>query len=171
MIRSNKSGKRHSKETNVSSKKLITILFMLILLVLIAVWIYSRSSNKENIEDTGQIVEITENQYVETLATGTKINISDDFKEEKTYESLKFSNMQFTEENGISNLLADVTNTSDKKHEIEKIKIILLDDKDEVVTEVTAIIGEIESNETIQLNANVTADVVNVKDFKIESAE
>ena len=41
----------------------------------------------------------------------------------------------------------------------------------EVITETKPVIGKVEPGETIKLNATITADVVNAKDFKIEAAE
>ena len=71
----------------------------------------------------------------------------------------------------MSVLLADVTNNGTTRHEVEIVKITILGDNGEVITEIKPIIGEIEPGETIQLNASITADVANAKDFTIEAAE
>ena len=71
----------------------------------------------------------------------------------------------------MSVLLADVKNTGSTTHEAEIVKITILGENGEVITETKPVIGKVEPGETIKLNATITADVVNAKDFKIEAAE
>ena len=71
----------------------------------------------------------------------------------------------------MSVLLADVTNNGTSAHEPELVKITILGDNEEVITEIKPVIGDIEPGETVQLNASITADVANAKDFRIEPME
>ena len=100
----------------------------------------------------------------------TRVNTNEDFNATKTYNDLEISNIQLSENNGTSVLLADVTNKGDSTHEQENVKITIVGE-DNSETTVNAIIGTIEPGETIKLNTSMTADVVNAKDFKIEAGE
>ena len=88
----------------------------------------------------------------------------------KTYKDLEISNIQFTEKNGSSVLLADVTNKGSETHEKETVKIIITEE-DGSKTEVRALIGEIKAGETVKLNTSMTADKVNAKDFEIQEIQ
>ena len=97
-----------------------------------------------------------------------KINTSKDFNTPKTYKKLEISNIQFTEENGISTLLADIKNTDSTKHEKEEIEIIIIDENDEEIAKIDSVIGGIESGATIKLNASITSNAIDAKDFIIK---
>ena len=49
-------------------------------------------------------------------------------------------------------------------------KIVLLDENGNTVTELKPAIEKIEPGETAQINSSISADVANVKDFRIEAA-
>ena len=112
-----------------------------------------------------------EEKYTTELEDGTKINTSEEFNSTKTYQDLEISNIQFTERDDMTVLLADVVNKGTSAHAPEIVKITILGDNEEVITEIKPVIGDIEAGETVQLNASVTADVANAKDFRIEPAE
>ena len=99
------------------------------------------------------------------------MNTSEDFNNTKTYGNLTISNIQYTERNGQSVLLADVTNNGSTRHEVEIVKITILGENNEVITEIKPVIGDIEPGETIKLNASISADVANARDFTIEAAD
>ena len=118
--------------------------------------------------DNDAATEETET-YASKLEDGTRMNTSNEFNTTKKYKDLEISNIQFTEKNGMSVLLADVKNTGSSKHEEEVVKITIVGE-DGKETQVRAIIEEIEAGETAQLNTSMTADMVNAKDFKVEGA-
>ena len=68
-------------------------------------------------------------------------------------------------------LLADVTNKGTTNHELEMVKITILDQNGEAITEIRPLIDAMAPGETVQINASITADVSNAKDFTIEAAE
>ena len=115
--------------------------------------------------------EVNEEKYTEQLEDGTKINTSEEFNSSKTYGNLEIGNVQYTSKNGMSVLLADVRNNGTTTHEKEIVKITILGDNDEVIAEIRPVIGEIEPGETIKLNASITADIANARDYRIESAD
>ena len=149
-------------------------IILLVAVVAIAiVLIIGLNSNKgENSGETGQAQseeEVNEEMYVAELSDGTKLNTSEEFNNAKTYGNLTISNIQYTERNGQTVLLADVTNNGSTRHEIEIVKITILGENNEVITEIKPVIDNIEPGETIKLNASISADVANAKDFRIEA--
>ena len=110
-------------------------------------------------------------KYTTELDDGTKINTGEEFNSTKTYGSLEISNIQFTEKEGMTVLLADVTNKGSTTHENEVVEITILGENGEELSTTKPVIGKIEPGETIQINATITADVSNAKDFTIEAVE
>ena len=152
------------------------IILVIIIGLIIGVVINKKEDPQEQVgtvdkEEEKQEEEEIEEKYTVKLEDGSKINVSEEFNTTKRYKDLEISNIQYTEKNGITVLLADVKNIGTSKHEIEIVKIAILGENGETITELNPIIGEIEVGETIKINANVSADVVNAKDLRIEEAE
>ena len=158
---------------NSNEKRWIVLLVTVVVIavVLIVVLIGNKGRKEQIDQGAGQEIEVNEEKYTEELADGTKINTSEEFNSTKKYGNLEISNIQYTEKDGMSVLLADVKNTGSTKHEVEVVKITILGENGETITEIKPIIGEIEAGETIKLNASITADVTNAKDFKIEAVK
>lgn len=150
-----------------SEKKWIMLLIGISLVIILIIGLSLQGGKKEE-EKTE---EVNEEKYTTELSDGTKINTSEELNKEKIYGNLKIDKIQYTEQEGMSVLLADITNTGSTKHEMEIVKITIIGENDEVITEINAIIEEIDPGETVQLNASITADVSNAKDFKIEAVE
>ncbi len=158
---------------NSNEKRWIVLLVAVVLIaVILIVVLTTRKGDNENVVQNapaGQEEVVNEEKYTTELDDGTKINTSEEFNSAKTYGNLSISNMQFTESNGVSVMLADVTNNGSTAHEPEIVKVTILGDNNEVITEIKPVIGKIEPGETIKLNASITADVANARDFKIEA--
>ena len=135
-------------------------ILLLIVVVIIAIGLIvglgmNKGKNNTNLDtqqgqmqEKEQDKEIEEEEQKDTYATkledGTRLNTSSELKETKTYKDLEISNIQFTEKNGSSVLLADVTNKGSETHEKETVKIIITEE-DGSKTEVRALIGEIKT--------------------------
>lgn len=161
-------------------------ILLLIVVVIIAIGLIvglgmNKGKNNTNLDtqqgqmqEQEQDKEIEEEEQKDTYSTkledGTRLNTSSELKETKTYKDLEISNIQFTEKNGSSVLLADVTNKGSETHEKETVKIIITEE-DGSKTEVRALIGEIKAGETVKLNTSMTADKVNAKDFEIQEIQ
>lgn len=163
-----------------SSKILLIVVIVVVLVMAIIIGLAINKKREEpqtpvetenKTQESEEIANQEEEKYVQQLEDGTKINVSGDLNSTKKYKDLEISNIQFTEKGGITVLLADVKNIGTAKHEIEIIKIAVLGENGEVITELNPIIGEINVGETIKMNANITADVVNAKDIRIEAGE
>mgnify|MGYP001860322308 FL=1 len=68
-------------------------------------------------------------------------------------------------------LLADVKNTSNTAHSLELVKIIVEGKNGEDMAVMNSIIGDVGPGETIELNASMTGNIVNARDFRIEKSE
>lgn len=157
---------------NSNEKRWIVLLVAVVIIAIVLIVVLTNRNGEEAVQQGEQENEIVnEEKYTTELEDGTKLNTSEEFNNTKTYGNLEISNIQYTEKDGMSVLLADVTNNGTTRHEVEIVKITILGDNGEVITEIKPIIGEIEPGETIQLNASITADVANAKDFTIEAAE
>ena len=148
---------------------IIFLVAVIVIAIVLIVGLANGGKNDEIQQGEGEPV-VNEEIYTTELSDGTKLNTSEDFNNTKTYGNLTISNIQYTERNGQSVLLADVTNNGSTRHEVEIVKITILGENNEVITEIKPVIGDIEPGETIKLNASISADVANAKDFKIEAA-
>ena len=158
---------------NKNEKRWIVLLVAVLIIAVVLIVGLSMSGNKQDTTIGGQ----SQAQGATGTQTGdessdyaTRVNTNEDFNATKTYNDLEISNIQLSENNGTSVLLADVTNKGESTHEQETVKITIIGEDDSKTT-VNAIIGTIEPGETIKLNTSMTADVVNAKDFKIEAGE
>ena len=152
---------------------LIAVVLIAVILIVALVNANKKSDNKvENLNEgeTSQNVQ-DEEKYTAELGDGTKINTSEDFNKTKTYKNLEITNIQFTNKDGMTVLLADVTNKGTSTHEEEIVTIKILGENGEVLDELHPVLGKAEPGETIELNAGTSADVTNAKDFIIEASE
>lgn len=158
---------------NQNEKRWI-VLFVAVVIIAIVFFVVLGFRNKdgEDLADNSQNVPTNEEQYTVQLDDGTKLNTSEDFNSNKTYGDLEISNIQYTTRpDGMTVLLADVTNKGTTNHELEMVKITILDQNGEAITEIRPLIDAMAPGETVQINASITADVSNAKDFTIEAAE
>ena len=149
----------------------IILLVAVIVIAIVLIVGVANSGNNDELQQGQEEIVVNEERYTTELSDGTKLNTSEEFNNSKTYGNLTISNIQYTERNGTSVLLADVTNNGSTRHEVEIVKITILGDNNEVITEIKPVIGDIEPGETIKLNASISADVANARDFRIEAAE
>ena len=168
----NDSAKGGNTKMNKNEKRWIVLLVAVLVIAVVLIVGLSMSGNKQDTTiGQSQTQGTTETQTGDENSNyATRVNTNEDFNATKTYNNLEISNIQLSENNGTSVLLADVTNKGESTHEQETVKITIVGEDDSETT-VNAIIGTIEPGETIKLNTSMTADVVNAKDFKIEAGE
>lgn len=158
---------------NRNEKRWIVLLVAVVIIAIVFFVVLGfRNKDGEDLADNSQNVPTNEEQYTVQLDDGTKLNTSEDFNSNKTYGDLEISNIQYTTRpDGMTVLLADVTNKGTTNHELEMVKITILDQNGEAITEIRPLIDAMAPGETVQINASITADVSNAKDFTIEAAE
>ena len=154
-----------------SERRFILILIIVAIIIIAVLFNIRNGKQKEKVENEPVVENTVSEEFVEVLDDGTKLNVSDKLSETKTFGNYEISNIQLTENNGQSLILADVKNIGDTKSEVVLIDITLLDkDGNEIVT-IGGIIGDIEPGETTQLNASATTDFANAYDFSIKISE
>lgn len=151
-------------------KKVIFTLIGIMAVVLIIVLIV-RGVNKKPVEQGKVNTEnkANEEQYVTQLDDGTKLNNSTSLNSKKTYKTIEITNPQFTSKNGGSALLADLKNTGSTDFAGEEVTLVLIGENNETIKEIPTAIQSMKAGETKQWNILLTADVVNIKDIKIEA--
>ena len=154
--------------TSKEKRVIFTLIGIMVVVLLIVMIVKGVNKPDERQGNTTQIAEENEEKYVTELSNGTKLNNSEELNDTHTYKGVEISNIQFTSQNGNSVLLADVTNTGSTSFAEERATIVLIDENNEE-RRIGVLIPSLEIGETKQINSIVTADVVNVKDFRIEA--
>ena len=154
--------------TNKEKKVVFTLIGIMVVVLLIVVIVKTVNKPEDSLGNTIQQAEENEEKYVTELSDGTKLNNSEELNNIHTYKGVEISNIQFTSQNGNSVLLADVTNTGSTAFAEERATIVLIDENNEE-RRIGLIIPSLAVGEKKQINSIVTADVVNVKDFRIEA--
>lgn len=150
-------------------KKEKRMILILLFILVIAIVIFSVTKNKKANKKVENTVENTVTEkYVQVLEDGTKLNKSSKFNEAKEVSGFKFENIQFTEKNGQSVLLADVTNNTGKATtNYTLVDVTLYDDTGKEIVTLGGIISPLKSGEKTQFNMSSTLDYANAYDFKI----
>ena len=148
-----------------NEKFFITILVIITLcLVIFAV---RRSKNKD-VE--GQVVSGTNDvmkEYVKTTEDGTKVNTSEKLGEKKIVNNIEFTDIQLTENDGETLLIATVTNTGSVKTEMFAVNITLLDESGAEIKTIPGVVAPLETGATAKFSSSTTLDFVNAYDFKV----
>lgn len=146
-------------------EKKITIILCIVLIISIIILVIN---NKEEqiIENTVEKNNITE-EFVQILEEGTKINTSEQLRKIKQIGIYKFENIQLTEQNNQTVLLADVTNTGNTATDMQLVDITLLNKEEKEIITIGGIIEALEPGESTQFNSSMTLDYTNIYDFKI----
>ena len=153
---------------NSNQKRWMILVGVIVVLIIVLAIVFSTRGERQNEVTQGES-EANEEIYVTELEDGTKLNTSEDFNNEKRYGNLVIRNMQYTQQNGMTVMLADVANEGSTVHEPEIVTITIYGENNEVITELHPAIGRIEPGETIKINASSTADVANAKDYAIRA--
>ncbi len=145
-------------------KKMIAVLFVILLISIIIV-VVNKNKKVSKSEDTEE--NSTVEEFVQVLDDGTKLNTSTKLNEAKEVNGLKFENIQFTEKNGQSVLLANVTNNSGKETKFTLVDVILYDKNGNEIAKVGGIVSPLQPGAKTQFNSSMTLDYANAYDFKI----
>ena len=165
---------------NSGKSLLLKIILVIIIIGVIALIVMNitkgakKNSNKEeaNTEGLQNQEEREENvveEFVQQTDDGTKVNVGSKLIEDKEIEGLTFTNIQLTEKDNQSTLLADVKNTSE--NDIEdyiNLDITFLNEDNEEIATISGIISPLKVGETTQLNAGLTQDIANAYSMEIK---
>ncbi len=157
------------------NKKIITTIIVFVIVVVGVILILEKLVNNQQLDNKNTDNEYENRQeenkisekYVEELADGRKINISDKLKETKRLEGLEISNIQLTYENNQSIIIADIENKSERDIENMSIEIILYDDEKNELEKLNGLIANLRKGKITQLNIGTQNNCVNAYDFSI----
>lgn len=156
------------------SERRMILLLIIIAIVIIVVLVKIRNKNVSSENNPSEIdTEIATGEFTEVLDDGTLLNTSDKLTETKTFynDAYEISNIQITEQDGQSLILADVTNVSGTAIDTKVVKITFLDKAGKEIVTIDGIVGAIEPGETVQLNSAAAVDFVNAYDISITVSE
>ena len=147
-------------------KKEKRMILILLVVLVIAVVIFVVSKNKKGNEENTEENKVVE-EFVQVLEDGTRLNTSTKLKEMKKFEGLEFGNIQLTNSNGQSVLLADVKNTTQAETGLMLVDVTLYDKNGNELGTVGGIISPLKPGESKQFNTSMTIDYANAYDFKV----
>lgn len=147
------------------------IISILLVVLVIAIIVFTVNKNKKEENNNENVNTETQNnvteEFVQVLEDGTKLNTSTKLNETKQVGIYKFENIQLTEKDGQSLILADVTNTSKNETDAKIVDIKLLDKDGKEIVTIGGIISPLKSGETKQFNSSMSLDYANIYDFEI----
>lgn len=150
----------------MKKKEIVFILFIIVATIIIFICV-GTSKKGTTKKETKNNDDTTKTSYVEEIENGIKINTSSKLNEAKEVAGYKISNIQLTTRDGITTLLADVKNTSNKKTELKTVEVTLLGENGEELTTIKGVISALDANESTQLNVSATSDYIQSYDFKV----
>lgn len=163
--------KEQKKEVKRKKSKGIQMWMVLVVIALIVIGIIVlvQNNNKKQEVSSGTVQTDSKKEgYVEEIEDGVKINKSSKLNEAKEIDGLTITNIQLTTKDGMTTLLADVTNNSGASTAVRSVQITLLkQDGSELVT-VTGIIDKLDVGGTTQLNIAMTSNYIEAYDFEVK---
>lgn len=142
------------------------IIIIIIIAIIAAIYIIAKSINKDsdNKIEQNDIIE----QYAQNLTDGTKINTSTKLREEKNFQGLKISNIQFTNRNGKTELIADVENNTTEDTEAMLVDVILYDKEGKQIATMSGRISPIKKGEKKQFSTVSVLDHTDAYNFELK---
>ena len=160
----------HVKKNRRKSRKIrITICGIIIIIVLIGLLKIVFKKDTKNTEDSENEFTLYNSSiadYVKESENGTKINLSPKINQDMKLNELDIKNIQLTCKNGITTLLADVLNNTNKDSEMKNINIKLLDENNKEIRTVSGYIPALKIGETTKLNVSMSSNLIIAYDIK-----
>ena len=145
-----------------SEKRMIAILVAIALVAIIIVCMKNTNKSKKQKTETNQ-AEST----VSIFDDGTMLNNSDKLHETKKLEGMEISQIQLTEKEGETQLIATVTNTSSTDQGHYPIIIKMLDKEGKEIGTMNGYIGKIKPEKSMKFSTEASFDSSNVYDFTV----
>ena len=152
---------------------LIKILIFIVIVIVVVIGIIVINKKKDEplhneVVNNTNTNEIDINIYYKELDDGTKVNISPKLNEEKMYNGLKFYNFSLFSKDGMTYLIADVTNTQSLDlSDYTNIDITFYDGNNNKLESVNGVIIPLKASESTQLKVSLMFDYSNAYDLKI----
>ena len=150
---------------NTEKKFIIILILISIIIIAIVATITNIKEKKEEIIYNNN--NSNENEYVNVLQDGTKLNTSNKLQETKTIDGMEINNFQLSSKDGVTVLLGTITNNSNEVKGDYPVSIKVLDNKGNEIVTVGGYIGALQPGESTQLNCSASFDYANAYDFEI----
>ena len=160
-------GKNRSKFRKIRIATCIIIIIIVLFIVCLKTILKKDIDNTENSENEFVLYNSSIADYVKTIEDGTKINISPKINQDMKLNELDIKNIQLTCKNGITTLLADVLNNTNKDSEMKNINIKFLDENNKEIRTVNGYIPSLKIGETTKLNVSISSNLIIAYDIKI----
>lgn len=115
--------------------------------------------------------DLERNEFIEVQEDGTRLNKSEKFSTTKTIEGLEISNIKLTEKDNLTQIYADVKNTTNKKVEGFYVTITFLNKDGDMIVGIGGYIPTVDANGTATLNTNSTGDFANAYDYTVTKTD
>lgn len=143
---------------------MITILVAITAVVIIIAIMMNVNKSKEG--TTEKEMKQTEST-ISLFDDGTTLNNSAKLQETKKLEGMEISQIQLTQKNGETQLIATITNTSSTDQGDYPVIVKMLDKEGKEVGTMNGYIGKIKPQNSIKFSTEATLDSSNVYDFTI----
>lgn len=149
-------------------RKIIIIGVIIIIACIVSANIFlKKGTNNINIDENKlEIYDSSIADYVKKIDDGTKINVSPKLNQDTKINGLDIKNIQLTCKNGITTLLADIFNNTNKDSEIQHINIKLLDKENKEIRTVRGYIPALKIGETTKLNVSMSSNLITAYDIE-----
>lgn len=168
---------KKEKEKNLFLKIVLIAIIVGIIVFIIMNIVKSKNSKEgvgqNNQKQNSESQQVEENavkeEFVQQTDDGTKVNVGSKITDDKDVNGLKFTNVQLTEKNNQSTLLADVENATGKNlTDYTNLDITFLTKDGQEIITVKGILPPLKSGDKTQFNTGLTQDVANAYDIKIK---
>ena len=161
----------HVKKNRNKFRKIritISIIIIRIVFIVCVKTLLKREDNNDTKVDENKftLYDTSIAEYVKTSEDGTKINISPKLNQDMKFNGLDIKNIQLTSKNGITTLLADISNNTNKDSEMQNINIKLLDENNKEIRVVRGFIPSLKIGETTKLNVSMSSNLITAYDIK-----
>jgi len=158
-------------EGKVKKNKRILVLMCVLLLIFLVIFLLINPKENTKVQNEIEVENKQAQEFVQVLEDGTKLNVSSKLTQIKKLDSLEIGNIQLTNKDEQSVLLADVTNNGNTQTTLILVDIILYDKEGTQIAKIPGIISPLKPGETTQLNTTVQQDYSNAYDFEIRKSQ
>ena len=152
--------KNRSKFRKIRIATCVTIIIIVLFIICLKTLLKKDIDNTENSEKEFVLYNSSIADYVKESENGTKINISPKINQDMKLNGLDIKNIQLTCKNGITTLLADVSNNTNKDSEMKNINIQFLDEDNKEIRTVNGYIPSLKIGETTKLNVSMSSNLI-----------
>lgn len=142
------------------------IIIIIVFIGLLKIIFKKDTKNTENSKNEFTLYDSSIADYVKQSDNGTKINISPKINQDMKLSGLDIKNIQLTCKNGITTLLADVLNNTNKDLAMKNINIKLLDENNKEIRTVNGYIPALKIGETTKLNVSMSSNLIMAYDIQ-----